>query len=120
MERPSGPLGAATQSSRPFDPNGLGRLPPPPITVRRAPNPNVRHATSSSNLQAQIPISTSQVITMAKEAMKTALEENQTKAAEASAVSDTLKPGVTIDLSHRGIQRFPEEVVDIIKSELER
>lgn len=52
--------------------------------------------------------------------MKSALEENKTKAAEASAVSNALKPGVTIDLSHRGIQRFPDEVVDIIKNELER
>lgn len=52
--------------------------------------------------------------------MKSALEENKTKAAEASAVSNALKPGVTIDLSHRGIQRFPDEIVDIIKNELER
>lgn len=52
--------------------------------------------------------------------MKNALEENETKAAEASGVSNELKPGVTIDLSHKQIQRFPEEVVDIIKNELER
>ncbi|RAL65383.1 hypothetical protein DID88_000951 [Monilinia fructigena] len=42
------------------------------------------------------------------------------KAAESSAVSNELKPGVTIDLSHKQIQKFPEEVVDIIKIELER
>jgi Leucine-rich repeat (LRR) protein len=52
--------------------------------------------------------------------MKNALEENQKKAAEASGVSTELKPGVTIDLSHKQIQKFPEEVVDIIKNELER
>ncbi|KAL3427653.1 cell morphogenesis protein [Phlyctema vagabunda] len=52
--------------------------------------------------------------------MKNALEENQNKAAEASGVSTDLKPGVTIDLSHKNIQKFPEEVVDIIKNELER
>lgn len=121
MERPSGPLGAATQSSRPFDPSGLGRLPPPPpITLRRPPNSNVRQAPSSSNLQAQLPIGAGQVIALAREAMKNALEENKNQAAEASAVSNALKPGVTIDLSHRSIQRFPDEVVDIIKNELER
>lgn len=120
MERPSGPLGAATQSSRPFDPNGLGRLPPLPTTVRRAPNTGIRQASSNPNLQAQIPISASQVIALAREAMKSALDENSTKAAEASGVSSTLKPGVTIDLSHKNIQRFPDEVVDIIKNELER
>jgi hypothetical protein len=52
--------------------------------------------------------------------MKNAIQENQTKAAEAVGVSNELKPGVTIDLSHKQIQRFPEEVVDIIKTELER
>lgn len=119
MERPSGPLGAATQSSRPFDPNRLER-PPPPITVRRVPNINVRKVGSNPNLQPQLPINANQVIALAREAMKNALEENKNQAAEASAVSNTLKPGVTIDLSHRGIQRFPDEVVDIIKNELER
>jgi methylthioribose-1-phosphate isomerase len=52
--------------------------------------------------------------------MKNAIQENQTKAAEAVGVSNELKPGVTIDLSHKQIQQFPEEVVDIIKNELER
>jgi hypothetical protein len=52
--------------------------------------------------------------------MKNALDEHKTRAAEASDVSDEMKPGVTVDLSHKQIQRFPEEVVDIIKNELER
>jgi hypothetical protein len=119
MERPSGPLGAATQSTgRPMEGNGLPR-PPPLSTVRRLPNA-VRHAASNSSLSSQIPISAGQVVALAREAMKNALDENQTKAAEASGVSNELKPGVTIDLSHKQIQRFPEEVVDIIKNELER
>ena len=61
-----------------------------------------------------------QVVALAKAAMRNALYENETKAAEASGVSSDLKPGITIDLSHKQIQRFPEEVVDIIKHELER
>lgn len=52
--------------------------------------------------------------------MRKALQENENQAAEASAVSTELKPGVTIDLSRKGIQKLPEEVVDIIKNELER
>lgn len=52
--------------------------------------------------------------------MQNALRENESQAAEASAVSNDLKPGVTIDLSRKGIQKLPEEVVDIIKNELER
>lgn len=49
-----------------------------------------------------------------------AAHENEAKAAEASGVSNTLKPGLTIDLSRRKIQTLPEEVVDVIKDELER
>ena len=124
MERPSGPpLGAATQSTgRPMGENGVPR-PAPLNTARKIPNPlpsAIKHAASSSSLSTQIPISAGQVVVLAREAMKVALEENQTKAAEASGVSTELKPGVTIDLSHKQIQRFPEEVVDIIKNELER
>jgi hypothetical protein len=102
--------------------NGIPR-PAPLNTARKIlnpSNPTIKHAASSSSLSAQIPISAGQVIALAREAMKVALEENQTKAAEASGVSNELKPGVTIDLSHKQIQRFPDEVVDIIKSELER
>jgi len=87
--------------------------------ARRIPN-TVRPAESNSSLSAQIPISAGQVVLLAREAMKNALDENQKKAAEASGVSNELKPGVTIDLSHKQIQKFPEEVVDIIKNELER
>jgi hypothetical protein len=126
MERPSGPpLGAATQSTgRPMGENGIAR-PAPLNTARKVSNnsnPTIQHqhAASSSSLSAQIPISAGQVVALAREAMKVALEENQTKAAEASGVSNELKPGVTIDLSHKNIQKFPDEVVDIIKNELER
>lgn len=121
MERPSGPpLGAATQSTgRPLAENGIPR-PPPLNTARRFPNTALRHEPSNSSLSTQTAISANQVVALAREAMKAAIEENQNKAAEASGVSTELKPGVTIDLSHKQIQRFPEEVVDIIKNELER
>jgi len=46
--------------------------------------------------------------------------ENEAKNAEASGVSDNLKPGLTVDLSRKKIQSLPDEVVDIIKDELER
>ena len=121
MDRPSGPpLGAATQSTgRPQMENGIQR-PPPLNTARRIPNTTIRHEPSNSALSAQTGISASEVVALAREAMRNALEENQTKAAETSGVSNELKPGVTIDLSHKNIQKFPEEVVDIIKNELER
>jgi len=59
------------------------------------------------------------VIALAREAMRAA-HENEAKAAEASGVSNTLKPGLTIDLSRKKIQKLPDEIVDIIKDELER
>jgi hypothetical protein len=100
--------------------NGVLIRPNPSNTTGKGSNRTVQHMASNSSLSTQIPISAGQVIALAREAMKNALDENQTKAAEASGVSNELKPGVTIDLSHKNIQKFPEEVVDIIKTELER
>lgn len=127
MERPTGPpLGAAIMSSgRPkFEKSmpgpgpGPGHRPQNLSASRRG--PTVRHAQSNSSLSSQIPLSHGQVIALAREYMNKALEENMVKAAESSTVSNELKPGVTIDLSHKQIEKFPEEVVDIIKIELER
>ncbi|KAL2157050.1 hypothetical protein VTH06DRAFT_7519, partial [Thermothelomyces fergusii] len=86
--------------------------PPPPV-------PSLRDVPSSSNLSAGQPISPSQVLALAREAMRAA-HENEAKAAEASGVSNTLRPGLTIDLSRKKIQVLPEEIVDVIKDELER
>lgn len=52
--------------------------------------------------------------------MRVALDEHETQTADASGVSNELKPGVTIDLSRKNIQKLPDEVVDIIKHDLER
>ncbi|KAI0013236.1 putative cell morphogenesis protein Sog2 [Xylariaceae sp. FL0662B] len=91
--------------------------PPPPIPEQF----NMSTSSSGSTLSASSPpLSASQVIALARQAMNSALQENETKAAEASGVSNELKPGVTIDLSRRNIQTLPDEVVDIIKNELER
>lgn len=51
--------------------------------------------------------------------MKTALE-SEGQAADASTAGMGLKSGVTIDLSRKNIQKLPEEVVDIVKGQLER
>lgn len=93
--------------------SGPGNPPPPPV-----PN-GLRDMPSSSNLLASAPLSSSQVLVVAREAMELA-HENEAKNAEASGVSDNLKPGLTVDLSRKKIQNLPDEVVDIIKDELER
>lgn len=92
-------------------------------TVRRLPNPALRHEGSTSSLTVPTvnAATTEQIISVARDLMDSALEENKSKAAETSEVSNTLKPGVTLDFSHKGIQKeFPEQVIDIIKVELER
>lgn len=90
--------------------------PPPPIPEKY----NVPAPSSGATLSASPPMSSGQVIHLAREAMKEALQDNESQAAEASGVSNELKPGVTIDLSRLNIQSLPDEVVDIIKNELER
>jgi len=87
--------------------------PPPPV-------PSLRKTRSSSSLSAvAAPLSSSQVLGLAREAMRIA-HENEAKAAQASGVSDNLKPGLTVDLSRKKIEVLPDEIVDIIKDELER
>jgi Leucine-rich repeat (LRR) protein len=90
-------------------------IPLPPV-------PPLRDVSSNPSLLASAPPSSSQVIQLAREAMKVALEENETQsqAAEATGVSNELRPGLTIDLSRKNIVKLPDEVVDIIKNELER
>lgn len=91
-----------------------GHPPPPP------PIPNLRNAPSNATLSASSPItSPAQVIALAREAMQTALE-SEGQAAEVGAAGTGLRAGVTVDLSRKGIQRLPEEVVDIVKDQLER
>ncbi|KAI1175160.1 RAM signaling pathway protein [Nemania sp. FL0916] len=97
--------------------------PPPPIPEKYMPdkyNVPVPHAGLGASLSASAPMSAAQVISHAREAMKDALRENESQAAEASGLSTEHKPGVTIDLSRKNIQHLPDEVVDIIKNELER
>lgn len=58
-------------------------------------------------------------MSLAREAMRTALEGEE-QVGEPGAVGAALKPGVTVDLSRKNIHRLPDEVVDIMKNELER
>ncbi|KAI1815779.1 RAM signaling pathway protein [Poronia punctata] len=89
--------------------------PPPPIPEKYS-----MPSTFSAKLSTSTSMSSAQVINLARDAMKAALQDNETQAAEASGVSNDLKPGVTIDLSRLNIHYLPDEVVDIIKNELER
>ncbi|KAK2593797.1 RAM signaling network component [Conoideocrella luteorostrata] len=101
------PNSAATSNGPPPPP------PPPPI-------PNLRSASANATLSASSSITTpAQIIALARDAMQTALE-GEGQGAEAGAVGTGLRSGITVDLSRKGIQKLPEEVVDIVKDQLER
>ncbi|KAI8630983.1 RAM signaling pathway protein [Xylariaceae sp. FL1651] len=118
---------SSTSRGLPTNPaQGIRRIPPSAFNMPPPPPPpipekyNVSSTASGATLSASTPMSSAQVINRAREAMKAALQDNESQAAEASGVSNELKPGVTIDLSRLNIQSLPDEVVDIIKNELER
>lgn len=64
--------------------------------------------------------SSDHVVKLAKDAVAAARQETQHSVDHAGNVKDSLRPGLTIDLGHQDIQRIPEEVVNIIKDEIER
>ena len=51
--------------------------------------------------------------------MQAALE-SEGQGADGGGVGTGLRSGVTVDLSRKGIQKLPEDVVDIVKDQLER
>ncbi|KAK3941764.1 RAM signaling pathway protein-domain-containing protein [Diplogelasinospora grovesii] len=122
MDRPRGLPDNPAQGRRAVLPLLPPPQPPSSLTSFRdvAPPPPPPNNNSNSSLTTSPPLSSSQVIALAREAMRIA-HENEAKAAEASGViGNSLKPGLTIDLSRKKIQKLPEEIVDIIKDELER
>lgn len=125
-KNPSKGMSEGRRPSHPSGPNGVSvsvtSLPPPPVpTLRKvASNSNLSTATTIVPTTATIPTTTptppAQVIQLAREALRQALE-SESRAVEASAVGST---GVTIDLGRQNIQKLPEEVVDIIKNQVGR
>lgn len=85
----------------------------PPVPSQRG---SLASSGSSTNNSHMPP---AQVISLVSEGMRNALE-TESQAAEANAVGTAIKPGVTLDLSRKNIQKLPEEVVDLMKHELER
>lgn len=134
MDRPSVAAAAAAQAA---SSNTVRGLPENPAQGRRIatngsssnitaivappvpPVPTGSSAPVNGSLSASRALTAAQVVSLAKEAMKTALE-SEGQAADASTAGMGLKSGVTIDLSRKNIQKLPEEVVDIVKGQLER
>jgi hypothetical protein len=70
------------------------------------------------------PISDEEVLALAKAAISQSREElNQRAVTDTPPASRDLQqqqPGITIDLGHNSIARLPDEVIDVIRSEIER
>jgi len=60
-----------------------------------------------------------EVIAMAREAIDVSRDEMR-RGRDGVVSNDLQQPGVTVDLGHRNITRLPDEVIDIIKVEIER
>lgn len=61
-----------------------------------------------------------EIIALAKDAIEASREETRRSADNDGAAKDLQQPGATIDLGHKNILNFPDEVVEIIKDEIER
>jgi hypothetical protein len=60
-----------------------------------------------------------EVIAFAQDAIEASREESR-RGRDGVLSTDLQQPGVTVDLGHRNIVRLPDEVIDIIKQEIER
>lgn len=72
---------------------------------------------------APSPISDDEVVALAKAAFEQSRDDINHRAAETPAAPNNLQaqqPGITIDLGHKNIARLPDEVIDVIRAEIER
>jgi Leucine-rich repeat (LRR) protein len=69
---------------------------------------------------ALTPISDEQVVALAKKAFEQSRSDISGRAAEAPHELQQQQPGITIDLGHMRIARLPDEVIDVIRAEIER
>jgi hypothetical protein len=65
-------------------------------------------------------LSPEETIELARQAVEIGIQETKRSLAGSEAVTDVVKPKLTIDLGHSHIARIPEPVVDLIKDEVER
>ncbi|KAF2809598.1 uncharacterized protein BDZ99DRAFT_443981 [Mytilinidion resinicola] len=68
------------------------------------------------------PMTDQDVVALAREAIENSREEHKRAVAETPGASKDLRqqPGITIDLGHKNIVSLPDEVIDVIRTEIER
>lgn len=106
MERKAPPPLPLKQQPQPPPKNGIPARRPPP---QQQPRPVIPTSTT--------PLSPGEVIALVREARKKAAADDENRA---TADSDSLKPGITLDLIGKNIPALPDEVVDILKNGVER
>jgi hypothetical protein len=72
-----------------------------------------------SHSYSQSQLSPEDIIFLAREAIESSRDEVR-RSGEGAVSTELQQPGVTVDLGHKNITRLPEEVIDIIKDEIER
>lgn len=110
----------------------IDSLVPPPLSYSEgSPSPGEedgsRPATAlgdnrGSNRQTPAPnlLTAEETMERARQAVESGIQDTKRSLAGSEAVTNVVKPKITIDLGHSNIGRIPEPVVDIIKDEVER
>ncbi|KAJ5326038.1 uncharacterized protein N7506_009140 [Penicillium brevicompactum] len=77
-------------------------------------------ASASKHPAGPKPLTPEETIELARTAVESGIQDTKRSLAGSEAVTDVVKPKLTIDLGHSNIIRIPEPVVDLIKDEVER
>jgi hypothetical protein len=95
---------------------------PYPEEEESRPGTALGDAPASVNKQMAGPkmLTPEETIDLARNAVDSGIQDTKRSLAGSEAVTDVVKPKLTIDLGHSNIVRIPEPVVDLIKDEVER
>lgn len=66
------------------------------------------------------PPSDDEVVALARAAFEHSRQDISHRGAGDDAARPLQQPGITIDLGHKNIARLPDEVIDVIRAEIER
>ncbi|CAG8930879.1 unnamed protein product [Penicillium salamii] len=75
---------------------------------------------ANKQLAGPKPLTPEETIELARNAVDSGIQDTKRSLAGSEAVTDVVKPKLTIDLGHSNIKSIPEAVVDLIKDEVER
>lgn len=80
----------------------------------------IENSPSGDTLAGPKILSLDETVELARKAVEAARKDTQNALAGNEAVSEVVRPKLTIDLGHSNITRIPEPVVDLIKDDVER